>query len=60
VHMANMNLGASPEPQSPVVECHWTVAAMALSAISLIWLSFSLPGPLLSLVRQSAGILQAP
>jgi hydrogenase-4 component F len=58
VHMAKMNLGAprhdSPPPKS---EGSWQLGAMVAAAAVIMVLGFWMPGPLLQLVQQTAGII---
>ncbi|HTL59309.1 MAG TPA: hydrogenase 4 subunit F [Candidatus Limnocylindrales bacterium] len=57
VHMANMNLGAAAEPNSPGRECPWKMTAMILVACVIIALGIFLPRPIYGLLQDSAHLL---
>jgi hydrogenase-4 component F len=57
LHMSKMNLGVPQEPGSAVRECPWKLGAMLLVAAVILAFGFWLPGPVVTLVNQSAHIL---
>jgi hydrogenase-4 component F len=57
LHMANLNLGAPPEPQVRAVECPWKLGAMLAVGAIVLLLAFWLPGTVYELVQQAARIL---
>jgi hydrogenase-4 component F len=60
VHMANMNLGASPETNLCAVECPWKLGAMLMVASVVVVLGFWLPAPIYGLIKESAYLLGGP
>jgi hydrogenase-4 component F len=57
LHMANLNLGAPPEPRPTATECPWKLSARLLVAAVIVVLPFWLPGPAQRIIEQSALIL---
>ena len=57
LHMANMNLGSAAEPLERRSECPWKLGAMLVVALVVIMFGVWLPGPLFSIVQQSARII---
>jgi hydrogenase-4 component F len=57
LHMANLNLGAVPEPRPKGAECPWKLSAMLLVAGCICMLGFWLPEPVQRIIEQSTHIL---
>ncbi len=60
VHLSKMVLGAPRSEQAPGRECGWKLAAMMPIAAWIAVLGFWLPGPVFSLVKQTADIIEGP
>jgi len=58
VHMANMNLGAVQETTPRVAECPWKLGAMLAVTLVVVGFGVWMPGPIYSLVQQSAEIIR--
>ena len=57
VHMANLNLGASPEPNPAARECPWRLGAMLAVAGVVVVFGLWLPAPIFGLIKESARLL---
>ena len=57
VHMANLNLGAAPEPNPSVAECPWKLGAMLVVALVVVAFGLWLPSPIYVLIKDSAHLL---
>jgi hydrogenase-4 component F len=57
VHMANLNLGAAPEPNPATKECPWKLGAMLVVAGVVVTLGLWLPSPIFGLIKESARLL---
>ena len=57
IHISKLCLGAPAQPSQRAPESGWKLTAMLLTAVPVLLLGVWLPGPLFSLVQQSAKII---